>query len=79
MNTCFEDAVVHAVNKGYDADTVGAVTGMMAGAMYGYKSIPKRWLKALVKRDELLDMAEKLYDLGTVEITPGMEKEIAGE
>jgi ADP-ribosylglycohydrolase len=52
---------------------------MMAGAMYGYKSIPKRWLKALVKRDELLAMAEKLYDLGTVEITPGMEKEIAGE
>ena len=42
MNTCFEDAVVHAVNKGYDADTVGAVTGMMAGAMYGYSSIPKK-------------------------------------
>jgi len=79
MNTCFEDAVVHAVNKGYDADTVGAVTGMMAGAMYGYKSIPKRWLKALVKRDELLAMAEKLYDMGTVRVPPRMTEEMAGE
>jgi ADP-ribosyl-[dinitrogen reductase] hydrolase len=79
MNTCFEDAVVHAVNKGYDADTVGAVTGMMAGAMYGYKSIPKRWLKALVKRDELLDMAEKLYDMGTVRVPPRMAEEMDGE
>jgi ADP-ribosyl-[dinitrogen reductase] hydrolase len=79
MNTCFEDAVVHAVNKGYDADTVGAVTGMMAGAMYGYKSIPKRWLKALVKRDELLAMAEKLYDMGTVRVPPRMTEEMDGE
>ena len=79
MNTCFEDAVVHAVNKGHDADTVGAVTGMMAGAMYGYKSIPKRWLKALTKRDELLDMAEKLYDMGTVWIPEPMTEEMIGE
>jgi ADP-ribosyl-[dinitrogen reductase] hydrolase len=76
MNTCFEDAVVHAVNKGHDADTVGAVTGMMAGAMYGYKSIPKRWLKVLVKRDELLDMAEKLYAMGTVKVPELMAEEI---
>lgn len=75
MNTCFEDAVVHAVNKGYDADTVGAVTGMMAGAMYGYSSIPKRWLKALVKHDELLAMAEKLYDMGTVDVPELMAEE----
>ena len=29
--TTFEDALIHAVNKGGDADTVGAVTGMIAG------------------------------------------------
>jgi len=76
MNTCFEDAVVHAVNKGYDADTVGAVTGIMAGAMYGYSSIPKRWLKALVKHDELLAMAEKLYAMGTVQVPERMAEEL---
>jgi ADP-ribosyl-[dinitrogen reductase] hydrolase len=60
----FEDAVVMAVNKGDDADTVGAVTGMLAGRKYGYKNIPRRWLDKLVKRDELVDMAEKLYKIG---------------
>jgi len=53
-----------AVNKGYDADTVGAVTGMLAGRKYGLKGIPTRWLDKLVKKDELIDMAESLYALG---------------
>jgi len=60
----FEKALIMAVNKGYDADTVGAVTGMLAGRKYGLKGIPTRWLDKLVKRDELIDMAEKLYALG---------------
>jgi len=60
----FESALVMAVNKGHDADTVGAVTGMLAGRKYGYKNIPRRWLDKLVKRDELLAMAEALYKLG---------------
>jgi ADP-ribosyl-[dinitrogen reductase] hydrolase len=64
LSHSFEDAVVHAVNLGYDADTVGAVTGVLAGRMYGYSNIPKRWLKVLVKHDELLEMAHKLYALG---------------
>jgi ADP-ribosyl-[dinitrogen reductase] hydrolase len=60
----FEDAVLYAVNKGFDADTVGAVVGMVAGRIYGYSSIPKRWTRNLVKHDELMVMAEKLYKLG---------------
>lgn len=60
----FEKALVMAVNKGYDADTVGAVTGMLAGRKYGLRGIPTRWLDKLVKKDELIDMAEKLYALG---------------
>lgn len=42
-----EDAIVRAVNLGGDADTVGAVAGGLAGAMYGYDSIPTRWREAL--------------------------------
>jgi len=64
LSFSFEDAVVHAINLGYDADTVGAVTGMLAGRIYGYSNIPKRWLNKLVKHDELLAMAETLYALG---------------
>jgi ADP-ribosyl-[dinitrogen reductase] hydrolase len=39
----FEDAVTTAVNLGDDADTVGAVTGAIAGARYGMQGIPSRW------------------------------------
>lgn len=60
----FEDAVIHAVNKGGDADTVGAVTGMIAGRIYGYKNIPQRWLDVLHQHDHIVDVANKLYDLG---------------
>ena len=60
----FEDAVVHAINKGGDADTVGAVTGMIAGRTYGYDAIPKRWIDALVQHDKLLATATMLYNMG---------------
>ena len=39
----FDEAVVNAVNLGDDADTVGCVTGALAGAMYGIQAIPSRW------------------------------------
>jgi ADP-ribosyl-[dinitrogen reductase] hydrolase len=39
----FEQAVVAAINLGDDADTVAAVTGAIAGALYGIQQIPSRW------------------------------------
>ena len=59
----FNDAVLKAVNLGGDADTIGAVTGMIAGSLYGYSSIKQSWLNDLYKRDYLLDIAEKLYKM----------------
>jgi ADP-ribosyl-[dinitrogen reductase] hydrolase len=43
----FEDCLVDVVNRGGDADTTGAIAGMLAGALYGLQAIPKRWLAAL--------------------------------
>ena len=43
----FEDAVTTAVNLGDDADTVAAVTGAIAGALYGIQNIPSRWVTYL--------------------------------
>lgn len=63
----FEDALLMAVNKGNDADTVGAVTGMLAGRKYGFKNIPRRWLDKLVQVDYIVDVAEQLYKLGGTE------------
>jgi ADP-ribosyl-[dinitrogen reductase] hydrolase len=42
-----EDAVIKSVNLGMDTDSVGSVTGALAGAMYGFSSVPKRWIDSL--------------------------------
>lgn len=46
----FEDCLIDVVNRGGDADTTGAIAGMIAGAYYGLDAIPVHWLKA-VDRD----------------------------
>ena len=43
----FEDCLVGVVNQGGDADTTGAIAGMIAGALYGEAAIPAQWLKKL--------------------------------
>ena len=43
----FEDALVCATNLGGDADTIGAIAGGLAGAIYGASQIPLRWINAL--------------------------------
>jgi len=59
----FEEALIAAVNLGGDADTQGAVTGALAGARWGYDSIPRRWLEPLQDRDELILLADRLLEL----------------
>ena len=43
----FERCLVKVVNLGGDADTNGAIAGMLAGALYGEKAIPEKWLRRL--------------------------------
>jgi ADP-ribosyl-[dinitrogen reductase] hydrolase len=43
----FEEALVEAVNRGGDADTIGALVGQLAGAFWGVEAIPERWLRRL--------------------------------
>jgi len=56
----FEDAVVYAVNVGGDTDTHAAVAGALAGAYYGFKAIPERWLEVIQNRDELIELGERI-------------------
>jgi ADP-ribosyl-[dinitrogen reductase] hydrolase len=51
VRTC----VIETVNIGGDADTAGALAGMLAGATYGAQSIPKAWLDTLDRgvKDEI--------------------------
>ena len=54
----YEEAIKKAINMGYDTDTIGAITGSLAGILYGYEDIPERWLEKLRKKEELESIAE---------------------
>ena len=43
----FRDCLIDVVNRGGDADTTGAIAGMLAGALYGMEGIPEAWLNGL--------------------------------
>ena len=55
----FQEAILGAVNDGGDADTIAALSGGLAGALYGYFAIPSKWLEVLEKSvsDELSHVA----------------------
>ena len=48
--TGFRECLIDVVNRGGDADTTGAIAGMLAGALYGQAALPKAWLSALDSR-----------------------------
>lgn len=61
----FEECLTGIVNQGGDADTTGAIGGMIAGAFYGLDALPQPWLKKLDKtiRAEIEDIAPRLIEL----------------
>lgn len=56
-SSSFEEAVCLAVNLGGDADTIGAITGGLAGVYYGYDAIPDRWKDRISVKDRLTSIA----------------------
>ncbi len=61
----FEECLVNTVNQGGDADTTGAICGMVAGAFYGIDEIPLRWLKKMERKtmDEIFELSERLITI----------------
>ena len=56
----YKDAVLKAVNLGEDTDTTGAVTGGLAGLLYGFECIPHQWLTSLARYEDIMDLTERL-------------------
>ena len=57
-----EEALILAANLAGDADTVAAVTGQLAGALWGMSGAPAAWLGKLAWRDRIESLAVRLYD-----------------
>jgi len=60
-----EEALVATVNQGGDADTTGAIIGMIAGALHGPDAFPRRWVRRMDRAllAELATLAERLVEL----------------
>ncbi len=52
----FSDCVLKAVNLGSDTDTTGCVAGGLAGVYYGVEAIPRDWLDALARKDDVANL-----------------------
>lgn len=55
----YRECVLKAVNLGDDTDTIAAVAGGLAGALYGYEAIPNKWLDTLIHREYIEKMCER--------------------
>ena len=71
QTSSFSEAAVLAVNLGDDADTVGAVAGQLAGALYGVAGMPQRWLDVLAWRERLQDEARPAACAGRLGVIRG--------
>jgi ADP-ribosylglycohydrolase len=63
----YKDAVLRAVNLGKDTDTTAAVTGGLAGLMYGAENIPKEWITQIARLEDIEQVVKKLeekYEMG---------------
>ncbi|MGW5480247.1 ADP-ribosylglycohydrolase family protein [Streptomyces sp. NPDC004008] len=79
--TSYEDALRAAVDLGGDTDTVAAVTGGLAGAVYGPDALPERWTDSLhvplpgfgdrtLRAPQLSDLARRLASPDPPEADP---------
>lgn len=57
----FSDGILRAVNLGGDADTIGAITGALAGAYWGAPAIPPLWRTKLRDHERIIDLAGALF------------------
>ena len=56
-----EQSLLLAANAGYDADSVAAMAGTLGGALGGEAALPERLLPELEYREELLALADDLW------------------
>lgn len=57
----FKSAVQYAVSLGGDADTIGSMTGAIAGACYGLERIPSQWRETVENGEYLKTLGRNLW------------------
>jgi ADP-ribosylglycohydrolase len=63
-------AILTAVQGGYDADTVASLAGTLIGALHGDGALPAPWIEELEYADELRGLADSLLALARLSPIP---------
>lgn len=58
----YKEAMIGAINLGGKTDTIAALTGAMAGIIYGYDFIPEEWRNAILRKEYILDIVEEFSE-----------------
>lgn len=64
-SSSFEEVVQKAANLGGDSDTIGAISGGLAGIYYGYEGIPAPYAKTILIKERLEQTISILYEMKT--------------
>lgn len=57
----YQETVLSAINLGHDTDTTAAIVGGLAGLYYGTADIPKYWIAAIARMEDICALGEQLY------------------
>jgi ADP-ribosylglycohydrolase len=63
QSSSFQEGIIEAVNAGGDTDSIGAITGGILGAKYGYENIPSKWSAHVQDRNRISNLADLLFKL----------------
>ena len=55
----YDDAIIKSINLGEDTDTIGAITGSIAGILYGYETFPNKWITKMQQINNLEEYCNK--------------------
>ncbi len=66
----YKDCVTYAISLGGDTDTIASMAGAISGAYLGINAIPDRWRAKLENRAYIEALAERLYQIATLNFIP---------
>lgn len=58
----YKEAIIGALNLGDSTDTIAALTGGLAGIIFGYDFIPEDWKNSIIRKEYLLDIFEEFSE-----------------
>nr|WP_127083770.1 ADP-ribosylglycohydrolase family protein [Dulcicalothrix desertica] len=59
-SSSYAEAVLKAVNLGFDTDTTAGVTGGLASIYYGFDNIPNDWVELIARKDDIIDARKSI-------------------